>query len=842
MATGVALAIIFISLHAGHGRGRHALALPDHLRGRRRAGHRRSSPPSTDGPCSPRSSAGGVIAAADRRGHRPAHDPARQPLRRAGDADVRAPHGAAGLQPEGLRATSAPASPSPARSSRSPTAASSTSALAVFAIIAILIVNLRRSTTGLALNAVRWSENASRTMGLSVIQMKMLVSGLAAFVAGVGGGLYAVAYKQAIPLDYATLLGLVWLAVLVTFGVRSNIAALLAGLVFAFSPAFVQTVPQARARRGPSSRSCSSVSVPSSWRRTPRARCTSRRWGSSGGLHKARRRCACGAGRDRDSPAATIPGWPTTIQQPPPPDRARRHDRGDHPLMSTTETADLAAAEATDETPVDRGPQRDRALRRPGRPQRREPAVPPATHRRARRAQRRGQDHALRRAVRPAPPAGGRRVPRRPEGHAARRRRSGRASAWPARSSSSSCSWASPCASTSCSGTGSATSAGGCGATSSPPARCTRAPPTSRNASTTSSTCSASRSVADTPASVLPLGTARRVEVARALATGPSIVLLDEPSSGLDGHETSQLGAALRTVVEEEHVSLLLVEHDVAMVLGLSSQVAVLDFGVRIAYGTPDEIRNDPAVRAAYLGDDEAVEGTAEPRTSRHERRERKAVRPDEPAPLPLACEGTRRPADAGRCRRCSTSRIDVPAGSVVAVLGANGAGKSTLRPGGVGTGALVRRDGSRSTAATSPRRQPHDIRRAGLVHIPEGRGIFPGLSVQENLRMAVRRVGSADQRTVGGRPRLRDVPPPRRAPRAARRHPLGWRAADARAGPRARGAAEADHRRRDVARPRAARRRLRVREHRARGADAASPSCSSSSSSTARSASRASA
>lgn len=114
--------------------------------------------------------------------------------------------------------------------------------LGVFAIFAILTVNLRRSTTGLALNAVRWSENASRTMGLSVITMKMLVSGLAAFVAGVGGGLYALSFKQAIPLDYATLLGLVWLAVLVTFGVRSNIAALLGGLLFTLSPAFIQTV------------------------------------------------------------------------------------------------------------------------------------------------------------------------------------------------------------------------------------------------------------------------------------------------------------------------------------------------------------------------------------------------------------------------------------------------------------------------------------------------------------------------------------------------------------------------------------------------------------------------
>jgi branched-chain amino acid transport system permease protein len=114
--------------------------------------------------------------------------------------------------------------------------------LVVFAIFAILIVNLRRSTTGLALNAVRWSENASRTMGLSVIQMKILVSGLAAFVAGVGGGLYALSVKQALPVDYATLAGLAWLAVLVTFGVRSNIAALLAGLIFVLSPAFFQTV------------------------------------------------------------------------------------------------------------------------------------------------------------------------------------------------------------------------------------------------------------------------------------------------------------------------------------------------------------------------------------------------------------------------------------------------------------------------------------------------------------------------------------------------------------------------------------------------------------------------
>ena len=114
-------------------------------------------------------------------------------------------------------------------------------ALGVFAVFALLIVNLRRSTTGLALGAVRWSENASRTMGLSVVQMKILVSGLAAFVAGVGGGLYASMHQQAIPDDFITLVGLVWLAVLVTFGIRSNIAALLAGIAFVMTPALLQT-------------------------------------------------------------------------------------------------------------------------------------------------------------------------------------------------------------------------------------------------------------------------------------------------------------------------------------------------------------------------------------------------------------------------------------------------------------------------------------------------------------------------------------------------------------------------------------------------------------------------
>jgi ABC-type branched-subunit amino acid transport system ATPase component len=111
--------------------------------------------------------------------------------------------------------------------------------------------------------------------------------------------------------------------------------------------------------------------------------------------------------------------------------------------------------------------------------------------------------------------------------------------------------------------------------------------------------------VAHQPVRVLPLGTSRLVEVGRALATAPAVVLLDEPSAGLDRHETERLSGALRRIVVEEKVSLLLVEHDVGMVLTLSSEIYVLDFGSVIAQGPPAEIRENPEVRAAYLGDED---------------------------------------------------------------------------------------------------------------------------------------------------------------------------------------------------------------------------------------------
>jgi branched-chain amino acid transport system ATP-binding protein len=110
-------------------------------------------------------------------------------------------------------------------------------------------------------------------------------------------------------------------------------------------------------------------------------------------------------------------------------------------------------------------------------------------------------------------------------------------------------------------------------------------------------------SMSDMPVSGLPLGTCRLVEVARAVATSPKIVLLDEPASGLSTEERAELSQALADLVADSSVSILLVEHDIDMVMRLSHQVFVLNFGLNIASGSPKEVRENPAVQDAYLGD-----------------------------------------------------------------------------------------------------------------------------------------------------------------------------------------------------------------------------------------------
>jgi ABC-type branched-subunit amino acid transport system ATPase component len=233
--------------------------------------------------------------------------------------------------------------------------------------------------------------------------------------------------------------------------------------------------------------------------------------------------------------------------------------------------------------------------------------------------------------------------------------------------------------------------------------------------------------VAEERADRLPTGTARLIELGRALATQPRVLLLDEPSAGLNESETSTLGSLLQEVAGSG-LAVLLVEHDMQFVMGTCARIHVLDFGRIISVGTPKDVQADQTVRSAYLGEAEERTRTAPAAAARDGRRS-----DDGRAPA-LELRDVR--AGYGTIEVLHGVSLAVPAGSVFALLGPNGAGKTTtLR---VASGEIAPTSGDvrlRGRAVTG--KSSDALARAGVCSIPEGRGIFPNLTVTENLRMS---------------------------------------------------------------------------------------------------------
>jgi branched-chain amino acid transport system ATP-binding protein len=223
-------------------------------------------------------------------------------------------------------------------------------------------------------------------------------------------------------------------------------------------------------------------------------------------------------------------------------------------------------------------------------------------------------------------------------------------------------------------------------------------------------------------AATLPHVDRRLIEIARALATAPAVLLLDEPAAGLDDTDTVKLGDLLQRLARTG-LSVVLVEHDMALVMSISDEIVVLDAGRRIAAGAPAVVRADPAVKAAYLG-------TATPA--------RPGVLRKAGAPL-LDVRGLG--AGYGTLAVLDHVGLLVGRGETIAVLGPNGAGKSTLMKALSGLIRPVR--GTIGFGGIELTRLPaHLVARAGLILVPEGRQVFPQLTVAQNLRLGATRRG----------------------------------------------------------------------------------------------------
>ena len=211
----------------------------------------------------------------------------------------------------------------------------------------------------------------------------------------------------------------------------------------------------------------------------------------------------------------------------------------------------------------------------------------------------------------------------------------------------------------------------------------------------------------------------RLLEIARALAMRPGVLMLDEPAAGLNHSDKVALAKLLRTIADAG-LAVVLIEHDMTLVMGISDHIVVLDAGRRLAHGKPEAVRADKAVIEAYLG---GAQFSTRPRAPGWR-----------PAPDQLlVVKGVK--AGYGGTQVLHDVGLALDQGELVAVLGANGAGKSTLMKSL--SGLLKPAAGSVMFVGKEiGKLAPHRIAREGLVLVPEGRQVFPELSVLDNVRM----------------------------------------------------------------------------------------------------------
>jgi len=221
----------------------------------------------------------------------------------------------------------------------------------------------------------------------------------------------------------------------------------------------------------------------------------------------------------------------------------------------------------------------------------------------------------------------------------------------------------------------------------------------------------------EAPASSLPFGHKRLVEIARALARRPAVLLLDEPAAGLSHAEIEQLAVLVRKI-RAAGMAVLLVGHHLDLVLRLSDRVSVLDYGRVIAEGRAAAVQRDPAVIEAYLG---ARHAAPAPATTRRRGESLLDVR--------------RLRAGYGAIEAVRDVSVEVRAGEMVVIVGANGAGKTTMMR--TIAGLLAPRAGAICFAGREITGRPaHWIARRGIALVPEGRMVFADQSVRDNLRL----------------------------------------------------------------------------------------------------------